>query len=144
MKKIIWICGLVVWLLGLDLLTKYLFYDLALFSDLPFLAQVFNTGISRWMPLPVWIIYIVGVLSLWLFGWMYHKKYISGIILGFLIAGTLGNLFDRIMFGGVRDFIMIGEFPVFNVADMLLNIGMILFLIVELKNAKLGRKQLKK
>jgi len=144
MKKNIWIIISVIWLFGLDLLTKYLFYDLALWSDLFFISQVFNTGISWWMPLPLGMIYFVGFLSLWLFIWMYKKKYISWVILSLLIAGTFGNLLDRILLGGVRDFIMIGSFPVFNVADMLLNIGVFLFLLEELKRWKVEKISSKK
>ena len=49
-----------------------------------------------------------------------------------LVAGTVGNLFDRIFFGYVRDFLMFDfwkSFPVFNFADVLLCIGVVLFAI---------------
>ncbi len=42
--------------------------------------------------------------------------------LGLILAGTLGNLFDRVVFHGVRDFLYFYwfEWPVFNVADCFL------------------------
>ncbi len=45
-----------------------------------------------------------------------------------LLGGALGNTFDRLIFGKVTDFINIQIIPVFNVADILLNIGIILIL----------------
>jgi signal peptidase II len=51
--------------------------------------------------------------------------------LGLILAGTLGNLFDRVVFGGVRDFLYFYwfEWPVFNVADCFLVVGAALLLL---------------
>src|SRR5439155_24074500 len=53
------------------------------------------------------------------------------IALGMILGGTLGNLFDRIVFHGVRDFLYFYwfEWPVFNVADCLLVCGAGLLLL---------------
>lgn len=50
--------------------------------------------------------------------------------LGLILAGTLGNLYDRVIFGGVRDFLHFYwfEWPVFNVADCCLVCGACLLL----------------
>lgn len=39
------------------------------------------------------------------------------------LGGALGNLIDRILFGPVTDFISVGTFPVFNIADSSITIG---------------------
>lgn len=50
--------------------------------------------------------------------------------LGLILAGTLGNLYDRLVFHGVRDFLYFYwiEWPVFNVADCCLVCGAALLL----------------
>jgi len=39
------------------------------------------------------------------------------------LAGAVGNLIDRLTIGRVTDFISLGTFPVFNVADSSITIG---------------------
>jgi lipoprotein signal peptidase len=53
------------------------------------------------------------------------------IALGLILGGTVGNLFDRVVFGGVRDFLYfyLIDWPVFNVADCCLVIGAGLLLV---------------
>jgi len=52
--------------------------------------------------------------------------------LGLILAGTLGNLYDRVVFDGVRDFLhwnYLFDWPVFNFADCCLVCGAFLLLI---------------
>ena len=48
------------------------------------------------------------------------------------LAGALGNLIDRITLGKVTDFISIGNFAVFNVADSSISVGVAILLLVVL------------
>lgn len=61
----------------------------------------------------------------------FKKRTIFSIALTLLIAGAIGNFIDRLARGEVIDFIdtyIFGyDFPVFNVADICLTIGMALF-----------------
>ncbi len=47
--------------------------------------------------------------------------------LGLILGGTVGNLIDRFRQGHVTDFIDIGIWPSFNVADSAITVGVILF-----------------
>ncbi len=61
------------------------------------------------------------------------KQILYTIALSLMIGGAIGNLIDRFIFGFVRDYIdtyPFGyNFPVFNIADSALTIGVILLLI---------------
>ncbi len=46
-----------------------------------------------------------------------------GMALGLVVGGALGNLLDRIRTGGVVDFIDLQVWPVFNLADAAITIG---------------------
>ena len=53
------------------------------------------------------------------------------LALSMQLGGALGNLIDRLTIGHVTDFISVGNFPVFNVADASITIGAaLLFLSV--------------
>jgi signal peptidase II len=45
------------------------------------------------------------------------------------LGGAVGNLVDRIRYGHVVDFVSVGDFPVFNVADSCITIGVFVLLI---------------
>ena len=45
------------------------------------------------------------------------------------LGGAIGNLIDRLTLGRVTDFISIGTFPVFNVADASISIGAVVLLL---------------
>lgn len=53
--------------------------------------------------------------------------------LALMVGGSLGNLIDRLLYRSVIDFISIGWFPVFNVADMAIVCGGALFVLYILK-----------
>jgi signal peptidase II len=44
-------------------------------------------------------------------------------------AGALGNLIDRVMFGHVTDFISVGTFAIFNVADSSISVGVAVLIL---------------
>jgi signal peptidase II len=52
----------------------------------------------------------------------------SGVVLGLILGGTMGNGYDRIVHGTVTDFINFHFWPVFNVADAAISIGVVLMI----------------
>lgn len=60
----------------------------------------------------------------------------TAIAVGFILAGGISNLIDRIVRGGVMDFIHIKNFAVFNLADCYIVIGWILMILFLIKFKK--------
>jgi signal peptidase II len=91
------------------------------------------------------ILAIIAVLGLFIISglgiYVYRKypKFVTipnRIAIALILAGDLGNLIDRIRFSGqVTDFIDPGFFPVFNVADSAITIGVILVIIAVLRES---------
>jgi signal peptidase II len=57
----------------------------------------------------------------------HRNDFVVDTLLGLILGGTIGNGFDRIMYGTVTDFISLHWFPVFNVADSAVSVGVVLF-----------------
>ncbi|MCX6824566.1 MAG: signal peptidase II [candidate division SR1 bacterium] len=128
----------VIILTGLDLLSKYVFYNVKYLNETTVILPALNKGISRSLPVPFFIIIGISILGIVAFIRLFAKRKINRSIASLLIAGTIGNLIDRIIYGGVRDFININifNFPIFNLADTMLCIGVgirILVLMLEKK-----------
>lgn len=51
------------------------------------------------------------------------------LAMGLEFGGAIGNLFDRLTIGWVTDFLSIWRFPVFNVADLCITLGVIVLLL---------------
>ena len=47
----------------------------------------------------------------------------------FQLAGAVGNLIDRIQYNYVIDFISVGKFPVFNIADSSISVGVAILIL---------------
>ena len=68
--------------------------------------------------------------------------FISNLALGLVLAGAMGNLWDRIWFRSVRDFIdlHIGDkyhWPTFNIADSLICVGILILVFTSFSTPKL-------
>ena len=81
------------------------------------------------------------IITLLLIYFILYKKHLSNLDLfsySFILAGTIGNGIDRITNGYVIDFINLNfiDFPVFNIADISINIGLIFILYGLIKNKR--------
>jgi signal peptidase II len=57
------------------------------------------------------------------------------------LGGAIGNLIDRLTIGHVTDFISVGTFPVFNVADASISVGCVVLLVGVLLNELAQKKK---
>jgi signal peptidase II len=75
---------------------------------------------------------LVGIIicALVLYIYLRSSKHEPLLNLGFglIIGGSIGNLFNRVFLGYVIDYIDLRFFPVFNLADSAINIGVILII----------------
>ena len=94
---------------------------------------------------------VVGVIAVFGMLWMLRKARRDQVILHWALAlvagGAVGNLIDRIYFGVVTDFVLwhyqSHEWPVFNVADIVLVIGVGL-MFIDIQKEGRREKELKK
>jgi signal peptidase II len=114
------------------------------------LTFVLNRGVSfglltggetgRWL-LTVFSIVVAGLLGWWA---MRADRRLLITAIGLIMGGALGNVVDRIRFGGVVDFLDFSglHFPwVFNVADSAISIGVVLLIadsFISERSAKVG------
>lgn len=92
----------------------------------------------------MWLFYIatiivVGVVVYYIqvYG---RENRLFGISLGLVLGGAIGNFIDRVLFGEVVDFLDVYIFnynyPIFNVADSALVVGVIMLIIHVIKEEK--------
>ncbi len=74
----------------------------------------------------------VGAILLLLYIFLGYRRYpvldvrLNSISVGLIFGGNLGNMLDRVRLGYVRDFVDVGPWPIFNIADSATVVGVIL------------------
>ena len=78
---------------------------------------------------------VISTVILSYFVFISENKTFNKYGLSFILAGSVGNGIDRILNGYVIDFIKIKfiNFPVFNIADIAINIGVLILIISYLR-----------
>jgi signal peptidase II len=93
-----------------------------------------NTGVAFGLlqgmnPVFIVLAIIVSIGILYFFQSIPKKEWLIRLALILELGGALGNLIDRITVGHVIDFISVGNFPVFNVADSCITVGVFVLLL---------------
>lgn len=122
-------------LLGLDQGSKYYFRNVfsgpvEILPDVGF-QLAYNTGIAFSLPVGTWVTIPLTLVVIGLLLWQLWKSSLSGLTrfaLCLILTGAIGNLIDRVLFAAVTDFISIYSFPIFNLADSFVTLGVVLFL----------------
>ncbi|MFM8353548.1 MAG: signal peptidase II, partial [Gammaproteobacteria bacterium] len=69
---------------------------------------------------------------------------LMGTVYGLILGGAAGNLIDRVLLGHVVDFVLLHwrswYFPAFNVADMALTAGALLWIAAMIRDARRARR----
>ena len=143
MPYFLFLC-LTILIIILDLGSKTIFQnilqlqDIIIWKSFIFTLQ-FNQGIAFSLPLTGFLQIMISITVLVAFFFYYQKKPywtfpLFQIALAFIFGGALGNLYERIFYGQVTDFIQVFSwFPVFNLADSFIFTGVVLLIIFENK-----------
>lgn len=62
-----------------------------------------------------------------------RNAFLNQALFGIIVGGAIGNLSDRIRLGYVVDFIYLKPFPVFNLADMGITLGLLALIVLNFK-----------
>lgn len=141
---------LLIAIVAIDLLSKYYIQSIMTLGDsIPFINNFFyltlayNSGaawgiLSGKLELFFVITIVVIVIIVYMLFTTNRKNNLLRYSLIVILGGTLGNFYDRVIFGYVRDFFdfyLFGyDFPIFNIADASLCIGYFLLALYLIKH----------
>jgi signal peptidase II len=144
LKKSVGLMIVTVFIIFLDQLTKWLVVKNipygGVWSPWEWLTPVArivhwsNTGVAFGMlqgmnPVFIGLALIVSGMIIYYYQQIDRRDWLIRLALMLELGGALGNLIDRIRYGHVVDFISVGNFPVFNVADSCITIGVVILLL---------------
>jgi len=144
----IYFLSLSIFIVLIDQFTKYLmFYNKKLFINKDFVlfkldfVKNYGAAFNIFSGSRIFLSLISILFSILLIYLIFRKDTLSSIDLysySFILGGTIGNGVDRILKGFVIDFINLNiiNFPVFNIADISINIGFIFLLYSIFKNKR--------
>ena len=125
----------------LKLLVQTFETNVSMIKNLFAISYYQNTGaawsILEGQQLLLIIISLVMIVIVYSMMFSFEENKLTNIAFGILFGGIIGNLIDRVLFGYVRDFIAITifgyHFPIFNIADIGIVLGVFLLIIETVK-----------
>ena len=147
-KTKLYFLSLSIFIVLIDQFTKYLmFYNKKLFINKDFLlfkldfVKNYGAAFNIFSGSRIFLSLISIFFSILLFYLIFSKNTINSLDLysySFILGGTIGNGIDRIYKGFVVDFINLNfiNFPVFNIADISINIGLVFIIYSFFKNKR--------
>ena len=119
----------------------YFSWSLAYNKGAAFSFLASESGWQRWFFAAIAVV-VSAVLVVWLKRLKAHETWLA-LALALVLGGAIGNLFDRVVYGHVIDFILVHwqnrwYFPAFNLADSAITLGAILLALDMFKPQKSG------
>jgi signal peptidase II len=112
------------------------------------IKAIINHGLAFSLPVSEFIIlmlsvYLIGALILWLSSLVKREAWFEGASAVLVLAGAASNFLDRLIHGGVVDYLAIRiynfQYAVFNLADVLIVVGLV-GLIFQMRKYNFGKK----
>jgi signal peptidase II len=105
--------------------------EFAAIDHLVWITNIHNSGAAFGLAPALALVFLVAsvvvTIALVVYVATHRNDFVVDALLGLILGGTIGNGFDRVMYGTVTDFIALHWFPVFNVADSAVSVGVVLF-----------------
>ena len=131
----------------IDQVTKWLVIDnLAVGESLPVtgffrFTHAWNTGTAFSLfqgqgDILTWVSLAAVAVLTWIYSSIKNPPWVLRVAFGLQFGGAIGNITDRLRLGHVTDFIDVGPWPIFNVADssIVIGIGLLIFYFWFLNN----------
>ena len=125
----------------IEVIDGYFGWTLAYNTGAAFSFLATESGWQRWLFAPI-AVGVSAVLVVWLRRLKSNETWLA-VALAQVLGGALGNLYDRVAYGHVVDFILVHWheqwfFPAFNVADIAITLGAIMLALDMFKGTPSG------
>ncbi len=119
-------------LTAMELANRFLTERIAVVGTFAGLTKSFNDGVAFSITFPLAIQYTLIFAALGLVLWLAYtspRSIWNSFGFGMILGGALGNIVDRLLDGFVTDYFQVGTFPIFNVADSWITVGIAVLLL---------------